>query len=134
MMENIILLTTYGILGLVNVYCFQFQRTTRKIRKFSVGTALQNLEKILLPDWYYWLYFMSFARFVPLIWLMFNDWKIALISVLVIFLLKQFIPINDYDNIQRIKKELKRKIDSKVASNLDLTLYEIVLEAEKKTL
>jgi hypothetical protein len=131
---EVILLIIYGSFGLLNVYCFLFQRTTRKIRRFAVGTTLMKLEKLLLPDWYSWLYFISFLRFIPLIWLFIINWKFAVISFLVISLLKMVIPTDDYGNIQKIKRHFSKKINSNSGSKLDMDLYEIVLEAEKKTL
>lgn len=131
---NIFLVIIYAFFGLLNVYCFLFQRTTRKIRRFAVGTTLMKLEKVLLPDWYFWLYFISFLRFIPLIWLFIIDWKIAVISFLVISFLKLVIPVDDYGNIQKIKKHFEKKINTNSVTDLDIKLYEIVLEAEKKIL
>jgi hypothetical protein len=93
-----------------------------------------KLEKVLLPDWYFWLYFISFLRFIPLIWLFIIDWKIAVISFLVISFLKLVIPVDDYGNIQKIKKHFEKKINTNSVTDLDIKLYEIVLEAEKKIL
>jgi hypothetical protein len=131
---EVALIIVYGIFGLLNVYCFLFQRTTRKIRSYAVGTTLMKLEKFLLPDWYSWLYFISFLRFIPLIWLFIMNWKIAVVAFIIISLLKIFIPTDDYGNIQKIKRYFEKKINSNSFTKLDMDLYEIVLEAEKKTL
>jgi hypothetical protein len=131
---EIALIIVYIIFGLLNVYCFLFQRTARKIRRFAVGTTLMKLEKVLLPDWYFWLYFISFLRFIPLIWLFIINWKIGVILFLVISLLKLLIPVDDYGNIQKIKRHLEKRINSESDSTLNTKLYDIVLEVEKKTL
>lgn len=131
---EIILCIIFATFGLLNVYCFQFQRTTRKIRRFAVGTTVMKLEKVLLPDWYVWLYYISFIRFVPLIWLFIINWKYAIIALVILNLIKLVIPVDDYRNIQKIKRYFEKKLNSVSVSDLDSKLYEIVLEAEKKTL
>ena len=50
------------------------------------------------------------------------------------WLFKLILPINDYGHIQKIKKGFEKRIDEKTASDVDVELYNIVLEAEKKTL
>ena len=131
---EIALIIVYLIFGLLNVYCFLFQRTARKIRRFAVGTTLMKLEKEFLPYWYFWLYFISFLRFIPLIWLLIINWKIAIIVFIVIEFLKLVIPTDDYGNIQKIKRHLEKRIRTEPDSTLNTKLYDIVLEAEKKTL
>jgi len=129
-----LLISAYLILGLLNVYCFLFQRTARKIRKFAVGTVYIKLENEFLPFWYFWLLFLSFLRFVPLIWLIFIDLKIPIVLFIIIGVLKLSLPTNDFGNIQKIKRFFERKIKRNTALKSDFQLYEIVLEAEKKTL
>jgi len=48
--------------------------------------------------------------------------------------LKLVLPIKDYSHIQKIKNGFERKIKDKKASDEEIELYNIVLEAEKKTL
>ncbi len=124
----------YCFLGLLNLYCFLFQRTARKIRKYAVGTSNIKLQNEFLPDWYFWLFFISMLRFIPIIWLATMDWQIAIILFTVLGILKFVLPVNDYTHIQKIKKHFEAKIASMKASEVDIQLYEIVLEAEKKTL
>ncbi|HQK84098.1 MAG TPA: hypothetical protein PLK24_09190 [Atribacter sp.] len=69
-----------------------------------------------------------------MIWLFFINWKYALIAFIAMWLLKLILPINDYGHIQEIKKGFEKKIRNKTASDEELGLYGIVLEAEKKTL
>ena len=134
METSTLLIILYLILGIVNIYCFLFQRTTRKIRKFAVGTTDIKLQNEFLPDWYFWLYYLSMLRFIPVIWLAFLNWKIALIIFAIIGVLKLVLPVNDYAHIQKIKKHFEKKIKAGLASGQDLQLYDIVLESEKKTL
>jgi len=133
MATKTLLIIAYSILGIVNIYCFLFQRTTRKIRRYAVGTTNIKLQNEFLPDWYFWFYFASMLRFIPIIWLAFLDWKIAVITFIIVGIMKLILPVNDYAHIQKIKKHFEKKIATMKATDKDFQLLEIVLEAEKKT-
>ena len=46
MKTEYILLCTYGLFGFLNIYCFLFQRTARKIRKYAFGTQNIKIQNI----------------------------------------------------------------------------------------
>ncbi|OQA64795.1 hypothetical protein [Atribacter sp.] len=134
MKKEFILLGAYLIFECINIYCFLFQRTVRKIRQFAFGTQNIAVQNKFFPDWYFYLFYISQLKYIPLIWLFFINWKYALIAFIAMWLLKLILPINDYGHIQEIKKGFEKKIRNKTASDEELGLYGIVLEAEKKTL
>jgi len=120
------------IFGILNIYCFLLQRTTRKIRQYGYGTAQNNTEAKLLPDWYFWVYFLSFLRFPFIIWLFTINWGLALILLALFWFIKVFYPINDYKNVQIIKKNVERKMHQGEPGYFEL--YDLVLEVEEKTI
>lgn len=134
MKKEFILLGAYLIFECINIYCFLFQRTVRKIRQFAFGTQNIAVQNKFFPDWYFYLFYISQLKYIPLIWLFFINWKYALIAFIGMWLLKLILPINDYGHIQEIKKGFEKKIRNKTASDEELGLYGIVLEAENKTL
>jgi len=134
MKTEYILLCTYGLFGFLNIYCFLFQRTARKIRKYAFGTQNIKIQNKFLPNWYFVLYFISLLRFIPLVWLIFINWKYAVIAFLVIEFLKLILPVNNYRHVQIIKKEFENKITTGSASDDDIELFNIILEVEKKTI
>ncbi|HOT17415.1 MAG TPA: hypothetical protein PLB07_07155 [Bacteroidales bacterium] len=134
MKKDFILLGTYLLFEGINIYCFLFQRTVRKIRQFAFGTQDIKIQNKFFPDWYFYLFYISQLKYIPLIWLFFINWKYALIAFIGMWILKLKLPINDYEHIQKIKKGFEKKIQNKTASEEEIELYYIVLEAEKKTL
>lgn len=133
MKTEYILISSYIVLGSMNTYCFLFQRTARKIRQYAVGTTGIGLESKMMPDWYWGLLFLSHLGYIPLIWLFFIDWTIALPLVVVNWLLKMKLPVNDYSNIQKIKKYFRKKINNGTFDSNDKMYLEWVLVAEEKT-
>lgn len=129
-----ILIAIYSILGFINIYCFLFQRTARKIRQYAFGTQNIQIQNKFLPHWYSKLYIISQFRYIPLIWLLMINWRYAIISYFVLGLLNLVLPVNDYSHVQIIKKEFSDKIDKGIASEEDVELYNIILEVEKKTI
>jgi len=131
-----ILLSGYLVLGLTNLKCFLFQRTTRKIRQFAFGTDSQylSIEKFLQPPWYNILFWTSQIRYIFIIWAAFIDWKYSLALFIFISLLKQFYPTNDYKAVQVIKKHVEKNRSENEEKNIFDELYPIVLEVESKTL
>ena len=134
MKKEYILFGAYLIFECINIYCFLFQRTVRKIRQFAFGTQNIAVQNKFFPDWYFYLYYISQLKYIPLIWVCFLSWKYGLLAFAGMWLLKLILPINDYGNIQKIKKGFEKKIRNKTASEGEIGLYHIVLEAEKKTL
>lgn len=134
MEKEFILLGAYLIFECINIYCFLFQRTVRKIRQFAFGTQNIAVQNKFFPDWYFYLYYISQLKYIPLIWLFFINWKYAIIAFIGMWLLNLILPVNDYGHIQKIKKGFEKKIQNKTASEEEIELYNIVLEAEKKTL
>lgn len=134
MKTEYILLVIYCLLGFLNIYCFLFQRTARKIRQYAFGTQNIQIENKFLPNWYSKFLIISHLRYIPLIWLLIVNWKFALISYLVLGFLKLILPVNDYSHIQTLKKEFCEKIDKGIASEEDSEIYNIILEVEKKTI
>lgn len=129
------LIIIFGILGILNIYCFLFQRTVRKIRKFGFGSQMRDVEKLLYPQSYFILYYISFLRFIPLIWLIIIDWKLAIFVIIIYYSIQMIIPVNDYKNIQKIKKYYKKQLDSNINPLLyNMEIYNLILEAEKRTL
>jgi hypothetical protein len=138
-MENsliYILLFGYLIFGLVNLKCFLFQRTTRKIRHYSFGTDSQylSIEKFLQPPWYRILFWISQIRYILIVWAVFLNWKYSLPLFIFISLLKQFYPTNDYKAVQQIKKHVEKNLSKNEEKNIFDELYPVVLEVESKTL
>jgi quinol-cytochrome oxidoreductase complex cytochrome b subunit len=129
-----IMLGAYLLFECINIYCFLFQRTVRKIRQYAFGTQNIEIQNKFFPDWYFYLFYISQLKYIPLIWIFFINWKYALIAFIGMWLLKLILPIDDYGHIQKIKKGFEKRIDEKKASAVDVELYNIVLEAEKKTL
>jgi hypothetical protein len=123
----------YIFLGCLNTYCFLFQRTARKIRQFAFGTQNIKMQNKFLPQWYFWLFYISLLMYIPMIWLLFINWKYAIVIYIVLWILKLALPVNDYSHVQKIKKEFEKRIGNNSASNEDLQLYNIILEVEKKT-
>lgn len=129
------LIIIFGIFGILNIYCFLFQRTVRKIRKFGFGSQMRDVEKILYPKNFSTLYYFSLARFIPLIWLLVIDCKLAIFVIVIFYSIQMIFPVNDYKNIQKIKKHYKNQLDSKVNPILyNIEIYNLILEAEKRTL
>ncbi len=133
MKTEYVLALIYSILGLINTYCFLFQRTARKIRQYAVGTTGIGLEKKMLPDWYWGLLFLSHLGYIPLIWLFFTDWRIALPLIVINWGIKMNLPVNDYSNIQKIKRHFRKKINNGTFDSNDKMYLEWVLVAEEKT-
>ena len=52
MKTEYILGIAYVIFGLINTYCFLFQRTARKIRQYAVGTTGIGLENNMFTEWF----------------------------------------------------------------------------------
>ncbi len=131
-----ILLSGYLILGLTNLRCFLFQRTTRKIRHFAFGIDSQylSIERFLQPPWYIILLWISKIRYILIIWAAFLDWKYSLAMFIVLSLLKLFYPTNDYKAVQIIKKHVKKNRSKTDEKNIYDELYPIILEVETKTL
>ncbi len=131
-----ILLSGYLILGLTNLKCFLFQRTTRKIRHFAFGTDSQylSIEKYLQPPWYNLLLWISQIRYILIIWAAFLDWKYSLALFIFISLLKQFYPTNDYKAVQIIKKHVEKNRSQEGEKNIYDELYPVILEVETKTI
>ena len=134
MKMEFILLGIYLLLECLNTYCFLFQRTVRKIRQFAFGTQIIAIQNKFFPDWYFYMFYISQLKYIPLIWVCFLNWKYGLLAFAGMWLLKLILPINDYGNIQKIKMGFEKKIKNKTASEGEIGLYHIVLEAEKKTL
>lgn len=134
MEKDWILIIAYSLFGLLSIYCYLFQRTVLKIRKFAFGTENKQFEKYLYPKWYLVINTISQVRYVALIWLFSFNWEYAIISYIVIGLFKLIIPVNDYSHIQLIKKMYLNRIDKGIASEMELDIYEVILEVEKKTL
>lgn len=131
---DVVLLICYASLGLVNTYCFLFQRTVRKIRQFAIGTQGSGLEKYFYPEWFFFLYHLSHIRYIPLIWLFIINWAWALVSVLVLFYLKMNLPENDYGHIQIIKRNfLNKKCTGEIGEYYEEFLS-WVIKAEEETL
>lgn len=129
------LIIIFGIFGTLNTYCFLFQRTVRKIRKFGFGSQMKDIEKLLYPKNYFILYYISFMRFIPLIWLTIIDWKLAILVIVVYYVIQMFIPVNDYRHIQKIKSHYKKQLESNVNPILyNMEIYNLILETEKRTL
>jgi len=120
------------IFGLISVYCFLLQRTARKIRQYGYGTIQNNTEWKLLPNWFSLLVFLGFLRFPSLIWLFTLNRKLALVLFVVFWLLKIFFPVNDFKNVQIIKKNVKTKLQRGEMEYYPL--YDLVQEVEKKTI
>ena len=123
----------YFSLRTLNTYCFLFQRTVRKIRMFAsdMGKTVQDVE--LYPEWYFYLYYSSFLRYVFLVWLFFIDYKVAIGFIVLFFLVDMWWPTNDYKVIQIIKNNIMKRsiIDF---NNRTGELMTVVLMAEQKTL
>jgi hypothetical protein len=133
-MIEIILTAAYGILGLFHVYIFLFQRTVRKIRMFGFGSELRGVENFLYPQGYIAMHYITYLRFVPLVWLAIINWKLALVSFGVISLLKVVLPSNDYGTIQIIKKKFEDDALKNTPTEIEAQLYDLVLQAEAETL
>lgn len=106
MKTEYILAIAYAVLGLINTYCFLFQRTARKIRQFAVGTQEIGIENKMLPGWYFNLLILSYLRYIPLIWLFFINWKIAVLLIVINWILNIYLPVNDSANIKKLKRNL----------------------------
>ena len=124
----------YIVFGLMNTYCFLFQRTTRKIRQYAIGTQGIGLENNMLPDWYFWLHFSSLIRFIPLIWLLFVSWELALGLTFSNWVLKMKLPVDDYGNIQKLKSNLFRKKMNGTFTEEDSQFEEWIIQAEIKSM
>lgn len=107
MKTEYILAIIYSIFAVMNTYCFLFQRTARKIRQFAIGTQEIGIEKKMLPEWYFNLLILSHLRYIPLIWLFFVNWKIALLLTAINWILNIFLPVNDSANIKKLRSCLK---------------------------
>lgn len=107
----IVIISAYVILKSVNTYCFLFQRTVRKIRMFAADNGSIINEIKLYPNWYFYLYYLSFIRWIFFVWALFLDYKIAVAFLILFFFINMWWPTNDYRVIQIIKKNLiKRSI------------------------
>lgn len=134
-MKTVTFLTiVFGILGMTNLYSFLFQRTVRKIRMFAFGSEMREVEKMLYPSWVLILYYISFLRFIPLVWVFILNWKLGILIYGFMWLLIIIIPVNDYGHIQIIKRTLGRRINSHDNIEFNSSLLDLVLLAEKETL
>ncbi len=79
-------------------------------------------------------FYISYLRYIPLGWLLFLNWKIALSLVGINRVLQNILPVNDYANIQKIKRYYKRKMVNGTFTEEDQMYLNWVLEAEVKTL
>ena len=109
MKTEYILAISYAVFGLINTYCFLFQRTARKIRQYAVGTTGIGIESNMFPEWYLPLLYLSYLGYIPLIWLFFLNWELALALTAINWFLKLKLPVNDSANIEKLKKYLFRK-------------------------
>ena len=134
MESDVVLLICYALLGLINTYCFLFQRTVRKIRQFAIGTQGSGLEKYFYPEWVFTLYYISHIRYVPLIWLFIINWEWAAFSVFVLFVLKMSLSENDYRNIQIIKRNFQDKKYTGELGEYYEEFFSWILKAEEETL
>ena len=120
----------YILLGMLNVYLFLIQRTARDISKIILNFKNRtNDVNSFLPSEFIILYYLSLLRYILLVWLVFTRWEIAVGGALLIQFFKLVLPVNDYQNIQIIKKYLSKKIHIDIISFMN---YYDVIEIEEK--
>lgn len=128
------LLIGYAIPSVLNSYCYLFQRTARKVRQYAIGTTGVGQESNLFPDWYHMLALISYIRYLPLAWLLYLDWELALGVYFGFGFINLVWPTNDYGSIQMIKRYFEKKRKNGTFDKKDDEYLSWVLMAEGQTL